>query len=158
MKIRAIENKDNTALAVAIRKVLIELGVPKVGTEYEDEELDAMFEAYENERSIYYVVENDQKIMGGAGIAPLEKGNPSVCELQKMYFLPEARGKGLGKQMIQMCLNFAKANDFEQCYIETLPIMQEAQKLYIKTGFEYIDHALGDTGHSSCQIRLIKSL
>ena len=158
MKIRAIENKDNTALAVTIRKVLIELGVPKVGTAYEDVELDAMFEAYENERSIYYVVENDQKIMGGAGIAPLEKGNPSVCELQKMYFLSEARGKGLGKQMIQMCLNFAKANDFEQCYIETLPIMQEAQKLYIKTGFEYIDHALGDTGHSSCQIRLIKSL
>ena len=158
MKIRAIENKDNTALAVAIRKVLIELGVPKVGTAYEDEELDAMFEAYEKERSIYYVVENDKKIMGGAGIAPLEKGDPSVCELQKMYFLPEARGKGFGKQMIQMCLNFAKANNFEHCYIETLPEMQEAQKLYIKTGFEYIDHALGDTGHSSCQIRLIKSL
>jgi putative acetyltransferase len=158
MRIRLIENTDNVKIATVIRSVIIEMGVPKVGTAYEDVELDNMFQAYQKNHFVYYVVEDGDRVLGGAGIAPLKNSSPSICELQKMYFLSEARGKGIGKRMIEKCLSFAKANDFEQCYIETLPIMQEAQKLYIKTGFEYIDHALGDTGHSSCQIRLIKSL
>jgi len=158
MKIREIENADNIKLAVAVRKVLIEMGVPKVGTAYADAELDAMFEAYQEDRYIYYVVEQAIEILGGAGIAPLKNGDPKVCELQKMYFLPQARGKGLGKEIIHRCLDFAKANQFKQCYIETMPNMEAAQKLYLKTGFTYIDHPMGDTGHSSCPIWMIKSL
>lgn len=158
MKIRPVELKDNEPLAVALRKVLVEMGVPKVGTAYEDKELDAMFQAYAKPRFQYYVVEDQETILGGAGIAPLKEGDPSVCELQKMYFLPEARGKGLGKQMIDLCLDFAKANDFQICYIETMPNMLDAQALYKKVGFQYIDHAMGNTGHNSCPVWLTKSL
>lgn len=158
MKIREIENTDNVKLAIVVRKVLIEMGVPKVGTAYADVELDAMFEAYHEDRYVYYVVEQANEILGGAGIAPLKNGDPKVCELQKMYFLPKARGKGLGKKMIQRCLDFAKANQFKHCYIETMPNMEAAQKLYLKTGFTFIYHAMGDTGHSSCPIWMIKSL
>ena len=143
MEIRPVELNDNEALAIAVRKVLIEMGVPKVGTAYEDKELDAMYESYSQSRFQYYVVENQGNIMGGAGIAPLKDGDPSVCELQKMYFLPEARGKGLGKKMIHLCLDFAKANDFQLCYIETMPNMLDAQALYQKVGFKYIDHPMG---------------
>lgn len=158
MKIRLIEKADNEKIAATIRKVIIEMGAPKVGTAYEDEELEAMFEAYQKDRFIYFVVEHENEVLGGAGIAPLKNGDPSICELQKMYFLKEARGRGLGKQMIQKCIDFAKASNFEQCYIETMPNMQDAQKLYIKTGFEYIDHAMGNTGHSSCPVWMLKSL
>lgn len=158
MEIRPVELDDNEALAIAVRKVLIEMGVPKVGTAYEDKELDAMYESYSQSRFQYYVVENQGNIMGGAGIAPLKDGDPSVCELQKMYFLPEARGKGLGKKMIHLCLDFAKANDFQLCYIETMPNMLDAQALYQKVGFKYIDHPMGNTGHTSCPVWLIKSL
>ncbi|MDA7694188.1 GNAT family N-acetyltransferase [Flavobacteriaceae bacterium] len=158
MEIRPVELNDNEALAIAVRKVLIEMGVPKVGTAYEDKELDAMYESYSQSRFQYYVVENQGNIMGGAGIAPLKDGDPSVCELQKMYFLPEARGKGLGKKMIHLCLDFAKANDFQLCYIETMPNMLDAQALYQKVGFKYIDHPMGNTGHTSCPVWLIKSL
>ena len=158
MKIRPVELKDNEALAVALRRVLIEMGVPKVGTAYEDKELDTMYQAYAQPRFRYYVVEDKETILGGAGIAPLKEGDPSVCELQKMYFLPEARGKGLGKQMIDLCLDFAKSNNFQLCYIETMPNMLDAQALYLKIGFQYIDHAMGNTGHNSCPIWLTKSL
>ena len=158
MEIRPVELNDNEALAIAVRKVLIEMGVPKVGTAYEDKELDAMYESYSQSRFQYYVVENQGNIMGGAGIAPLKDGDPSVCELQKMYFLPEARGKGLGKQMIHLCLDFAKANDFQLCYIETMPNMLDAQALYLKVGFQYINHPMGNTGHVSCPVWLTKSL
>jgi putative acetyltransferase len=158
MKIRPIDIKDNRELSLVIRSVLIEMSVPKTGTAYEDEELDTMYEAYLGPRTIYYVVTDGKKILGGGGIAPLKDGDPSVCELQKMYFSPKARGKGLGQKLIDTCIDFAKSNDFKLCYIETMPNMEAAQKLYKKLGFNRIDHPMGNTGHCSCPIWMTKSL
>ena len=158
MLIRPIELKDNQQLALAIRAVLIEMGVPKFGTAYEDKELDEMYETYDADRSRYFVIEKAGDILGGAGLAPLKDGAPNVCELQKMYFMPDARGKGKGKEMIHKCLSFARAQKFDLCYIETMPNMLDAQTLYKKVGFEYIQHPMGNTGHSSCPVWMTKSL
>ena len=68
MRIRPIKASDNLPLAVALRSVLIEMGVPKKGTAYEDKQLDTMFEAYMDSRAIYYVVFEGESIFGGAGI------------------------------------------------------------------------------------------
>ena len=156
--IRKVLPEDNAALAVLIRSVLVELGVPKVGTAYEDPELDNMFSTYNKARNAYFVLEEDGEILGGAGIAPLAGEHPSICELQKMYFSPATRGLGLGKQMMDSCLAFAKENNYSLCYLETLPNMKAAQKLYRKTGFDYIDGPMGNTGHTSCNVWLTKSL
>ena len=158
MKIRQIKKTDNLNIGNIIREVLIEIGVPKKGTAFSDPELDYMFENYDKKRSIYYVVENNGKIYGGAGISHLNEADRDICELQKMYFLPSIRGKGLGYQMIERCLAFALDNKFKYCYIETLPYMKAAQKLYLKKGFYYIDGPIGNTGHSSCSVWLIKKL
>jgi len=156
--IREVLEKDNTALAAVIRRVLVDIGVPKVGTAYADPELDYVYKTYLKEKAVYFVLEEKGIIIGGAGIAPLQGGEPNVCELQKMYFLEEARGKGLGEKMIDHCLDFARKSGFELCYIETLPYMKAAQKLYIKKGFEYIDGPMGTTGHTSCNVWLTKKL
>ena len=120
MHIRPIKASDNSLLAIAIRSVLIELGVPKTGTAYEDKELDAMFEAYADPRAVYYVVIDGNNILGGAGITPLKGGEDEVCELQKMYFTAAARGKGLGYSMIQKCLDFARSHSFELSQIKAI--------------------------------------
>ena len=156
--IRQILKSDNLDVSNVIRQVLIEIGVPKKGTAYSDPELDFMFETYDKKRSIYYVVENGGKIYGGAGISHLNEADHNVCELQKMYFLPSIRGMGLGDLMIEKCLSFAMDNKFKYCYIETLPYMKAAQKLYLKKGFSYIDGPMGNTGHTSCNVWLIKKL
>jgi len=156
--IREVLEKDNTALAAVIRRVLVDIGVPKVGTAYADPELNYMHKTYLKENASYFVLEQNGFIIGGAGIAPLQGGDPSICELQKMYFLEQARGKGLGEKMIDHCLNFAKNESFELCYIETLPYMRAAQKLYIKKGFKYIEGPMGSTGHNSCNVWLTKRL
>ncbi len=75
-----------------------------------------------------------------------------------MYFLPEARGKGLGAQMIEKCLEKAKEFGFDQCYLETMPYMKAAKKLYQRNGFDFIDGPMGDTGHYSCNVWMIKKL
>lgn len=157
-KIREIQLKDNPKIAKVIRKILIEFGVPKVGTAYADKILDTLYEAYDTEKAIYYVIEKEGEIFGGAGIKQLDNYEGNVCELQKMYFLPEARGIGLGSKMMETCLQKAKEFGFEQCYLETLPYMEDARKLYRKAGFKDLDAPMGDTGHYSCNLWMLKEL
>lgn len=156
--IRAIKKEDNPSLAKVIRKVLLDLGVPKVGTAYADKALDCMFETYQGDRRVYFVVEENGTIVGGAGIAALENYDGNICELQKMYFLETARGRGLGELMIRHCLDAAVSFSFESCYIETMTYMTAAQNLYKKSGFQYLEGPLGDTGHFSCPVQMLKKL
>ena len=156
--IREIQQKDNAALAKIVRTVILEMGAPTIGTAYEDKATDQLFETYQKEKAIYFVLEHNQKVVGGVGIAQLDNFDGNVCELQKMYFLPEARGRGLGSKMIIICLEKAKEFGFESCYLETLPYMKDAVKLYKKNGFQNLDKPMGNTCHYSCDVWMIKNL
>lgn len=156
--IRDIKLQDNPAIAQLIRDVLIEYHVPKVGTAYADPQLDCMFQTYSQPKSAYFVIEKDGRLIGGAGIAQLENSQENTCELQKMYFLPEARGLGLGSKMMALCLEKAMAFGYENCYLETMPYMEDAQKLYKKSGFDYLHAPLGNTGHNACPVWMLKKL
>ena len=150
--IREIQEKDNHKIKQVLISVMTEFGVPDHGTALQDDELDNMSNAYNDNNSIYYVVLADNIICGGAGISKLKGTNKNICELQKMYFLPNIRGKGIGSNLITKCLDFAKKSQYNLCYIETMYNMIDAQNLYKKNGFVYIDHPMGDTGHSSCPV------
>ena len=156
--IREIQQGDNEQIAKVIRQVFISDNYPKTGTAFADSQLSFMFETYDKPKSIYFVVEDNGKIMGGAGVSQLDNSEENICELQKMYFLQEARGKGIGFEMIQKCLQKAKNFGYEKCYLETLPEMLSAQKLYTKVGFEYLCAPLGGTGHTSCPVWMLKGL
>ena len=156
--IREIKPEDNEQVKSVVQSVLVEMGVPKVGTAYEDASLNDMHAEYDEDRKEYFVVDDHGKIIGGAGIAPLANFEGSICELQKMYFLPEVRGKGVGAEMMKKCLEFAKAQGYEKCYIETMPYMEQAQKLYARSGFERLDGPLGDTGHYNCSVWMIRDI
>jgi putative acetyltransferase len=156
--IREIRKQDNLEIAAIVRNVLMELGAPKVGTAYADPQLDFLFETYQLPKSAYFIVESNGRVIGGAGIAPLESAADAVCELQKMYFLPEARGLGLGEELMHKCLQSATDFGFEKCYLETMPYMEAAQKLYKKVGFTYLCEPMGNTGHTSCPVWMITEL
>ena len=158
MLIRPINESDNKHIAVILREVLIEMDIPRIGSAYEDPEINNMYESYQSNRSIYLVVEENNKILGGAGVNQLKNGDINICELQKMYFHKSIRGRGIGDKMIELCLNFAVESNYKKCYIETMPNMVDAQKLYIKKGFKYIDNPLGNTGHTACPIWMLKNL
>jgi|TARA_B100001248_G_scaffold97625_1_gene72498 putative acetyltransferase len=158
MLIRPINESDNKHISVILREVLIEMDIPRIGSAYEDPEINNMYESYQSNRSIYFVVEENNKILGGAGVNQLKNGDINICELQKMYFHKSIRGRGIGDKMIELCLNFAVESNYKKCYIETMPNMVDAQKLYIKKGFKYIDNPLGNTGHTACPIWMLKNL
>ncbi len=157
-KIREIETSDNQEVKKLIQSVLVDMGAPKEGTAYEDKSLDDMTATYDDRGNVYFVVEEGSKIIGGAGIAPLAGMEFEICELQKMYFLPEARGRGIGVAMIDRCLEFARKNGYGKCYIETMPSMENARKLYKRTGFKTLPGPMGNTGHYNCSVFLLKDL
>ena len=150
--IRPIEAKDDAAMAGIIRAVMPEFGACGDGFAINDPEVDWMSRAYSEPRHAYFVVERDGEVIGGGGMAPLAGGDPSVCELRKMYFLPEARGLGAGAAMMTVCLDAARTAGFRECYLETLTGMDAAMRLYERSGFKRIDASMGATGHGGCDI------
>ena len=149
-RIRLLQVEDNEAVGNIIRTVMPEFGASGDGFAINDPEVNDMYTAYDGDRSIYFVMELDGRIVGGGGVAPLEGGERNVCELKKMYFLPEGRGKGWGQAILTKCLEAARELGFEFCYLETFNTMSNAMKLYSKNGFEPIERPLGNTGHFAC--------
>lgn len=141
-----------------IQSVILEYGAPKIGTAYSDAATQAMYNHYQQPRRAYFVIELDGEVIGGAGIGPLDNSNENVCELQKMYFGKQARGKGMGGKLMQHCIEIAQTFKYQSIYLETMDNMYEAQKLYKRVGFELLEAPLGDTGHFSCPVQMIKKL
>ena len=148
--IRPIAPGDEPAMAAIIRAVMPEFGAVGEGFAINDPEVDWMHRAYAVPRSAYFVVERAGVVLGGGGVAPLDGGDASTCELRKMYFLPELRGLGAGTAMIARCLDAARGFGFTRCYLETLCGMDAAIRLYERNGFTLLDAPLGATGHGGC--------
>jgi len=159
MNIRSLINSDNPALAKIIRATLSEFGADHPGTVYYDASTYTLFELFQKPRSVYYVAETeDGKIVGGGGIFPTEGLPEDTCELVKMYLLPEERGKGLGGLIIEKCLQTAKEYGFTQVYIESMPELGLALKVYERFGFNYLSAPLGNSGHFGCALWMIRAL
>jgi putative acetyltransferase len=152
---RTIYESDNSALATIIKSTLIEYDSATDGTVFTDKGTNALSTTFTDSRSRYFVAYLGEELLGGAGINLLPGEPDNVCELQRMFLKPAARSKGIGKKLMQLCLDFAKEQNFTICYLETFPKLKEAILLYEKTGFEYIDHSMGNTGHFACTTRMI---
>ncbi|MBX7142942.1 MAG: helix-turn-helix domain-containing GNAT family N-acetyltransferase [Oligoflexia bacterium] len=149
-KLRPIRKSDDQAVARIIRTVMPEFGANGPGFAINDPEVDYMSRAYSSKGCAYFVLEKDKTILGGGGLAPLQGGQADTCELRKMYLLPEARGLGMGEQLLQKCLDTAKQLGYKTCYLETTSKMIQAQQLYQKLGFKPLQAPLGATGHCAC--------
>ena len=159
MKLRLIQQSDNQVIAKIIRDTLAEFGANHPGTVYFDSATDTLFEVFLKPKSVYFIAENEEgKIVGGGGIFPTDGLPTDTCELVKMYLLPEARGIGLGKLIIEKCLQTAKDNGFGKVYLESMPELKQAVKVYEKFGFTYLCSPMGNSGHFGCDLHMIKNL
>ncbi len=156
--LRLIQRGDDREMARIIRDVMTEFGAVGPGYSINDAEVDSMYEAYQGPRAAYFVVEDDGRLVGGGGVAPLDGGDPDVCELRKMYFVPGLRGRGIGRRLLALCLDAARERGFRQCYLETLAGMSSAQRLYEAAGFRRIPESMGSTGHTSCNTFYVMDL
>lgn len=160
--IRPIEPQDNPAVADITIQTLASFGFVGEGYACSDPELPYMYETYRDSDGKYFViVDNDtQKVLGGCGFSRL-KGTTieeSTCELQKLYFRPELRGKGLAPQILSLCIEQATQMGFRTMYLESTPVMTTAIDLYKKFGFEHLSQPMGNTGHNACSVFMRRAL
>lgn len=148
--LRPIQPADDESMARVLRSVMTEFGACGQGFTMDDPEVDHMSRAYEGPGAAYFVLETGGRVVGGGGIGPLAGGEPGVCELRKMYFLPEMRGHGHGHRMLEHCLAAARTLGYRRCYLETMTGMDAAMHLYSQAGFKPLCAPLGATGHSGC--------
>ena len=159
INITPIAPAHNKALAAIIRAALEEFGANKPGTVYFDDSTDHLYELfYGTPQSFYFVAQDGETVLGGAGIFPTEGLGNTTCELVKMYLTPNARGTGLGKKLIATCLAEAKKLGFTHVYLETMPELKKAVSVYEKFGFTYLTGPMGNSGHNGCDIWMIKTL
>lgn len=156
--IREILPEDNARLAWIIRKALEEFNANKRGTVYYDESTDHLSDLFTVDKSKYFVAVKDNVILGGAGIFPTAGLPEGVSELVKMYLVPEARGLGIGKRLINECIEYAKSLGNHTIYIETLPELSTAVNVYNHLGFRRLDHPMGDSKHTGCSIWMVKKI
>ena len=158
LTIRQLQQSDNPVIAAIIRSVLEEFKANKPGTVYYDPTTDDLYTLFTAPCSAYFVAIMDGSIVGGAGVFPTSALPEGCCELVKLYLLPQARGKGVGKALIEQCVESAKAFGFTSMYLETMPELTIAVGLYEHLGFTYLDGPMGNSGHFGCDIWMLKQL
>jgi putative acetyltransferase len=155
---RNIEKKDNKEIAELIRSVFREFGIARPGTVYFDPTTDDLYSLFRTPDSIYWIAEDDGKIIGGCGIYPTPNLPEGCAEVVKLYLLSSYRKQGIGRHLIEMSMESAKNMGYKQLYLESLPELGKAISLYEKEGFRFISHKMGDEGHFGCTIWMLKDL
>lgn len=158
LTIRPIKSSDDAELSKLIKSVLSEFKANKPGTAYYDESTNHLSTVFENTKSVYWVIEENGAVIGGGGIFPTENLPEGTCELVKLYLYPAARGRGLGKAIMDKCFASAKELGYENIYLESMPELNQAVSMYERMGFEKLCSSLGNSGHFGCDIWMVKKL
>jgi len=155
---RKIRPSDNLIVKNIIRTAMTEYGGNRPGTAYYDKEINDMFASYDKQGAAYFVAVNNKAVVGGGGIQPLKGSNENICELQKVYLNKDYRGQGIGRKIVELCIEFAEKMGYDAIYLETFPNMKGAQILYKKKGFVFLENSKGNTGHCTNEIWMLKKL
>jgi len=156
--LRPITQNDNHEIAELIRKVFREFKIDKPGTVYTDPTTDDLYSLFQQTGSVYWIAEENGIMLGGCGIFPTS-GLPEGCaELVKFYVSASNRGKGIGNLLMQKSITSAKEFGYKQLYLESFPELNKALSMYIRSGFTYLPHALGNSGHFACNVWMLKNL
>jgi len=152
---RKIEERDNQELAGLIRIIFREFKIDKPGTVYTDPTTDHLSEVFKKDGSVYWLAEENGVLLGGCGIYPTE-GLPEGCvELVKFYLSAAARGKGIGKALMQKSIESAQHFGYNEVYLESFPELATAIGMYEKAGFKKLNGPLGNSGHFACNVWML---
>jgi putative acetyltransferase len=155
---RPIQESDNKTLANIIRASIESYYLPTEGTAHSDPTTDNLFLLFQQPKSFYWVATEGETVLGGGGIYPSNGLPEGYCELVRYFLAPQARGRGIGKQLLDKSIQTAKAFGYQQMYLESFPEMKEAIRMYERNGFKRINQALGNTGHYACNVWMVREV
>ncbi len=153
--IRKIEKKDNQPVASLIRKIFVEFKIDKPGTVYTDPTTDALFELFKKESSVFWLAEEEGELLGCCGIYPTDGLANGCVELVKFYVAAEARGRGVGKLLMEKSIQSAQQFGYNEMYLESFPELENAVTIYEKVGFKRLSAPMGNSGHYACTLWML---
>jgi putative acetyltransferase len=108
-----------------------------------DEELAGLPGDYAPPRGALFVAQDRDRLVAMIGLRRLgscvaEAYDAQAGEMKRLFVRPEARGKGLAKQLIARVLDEATRLQYNEIRLDTLPMMGDAQTLYVALGFRDI--------------------
>jgi putative acetyltransferase len=156
--VRKVKQEDNAALAAMIRAVFDEHAAPQKDTVYSDPTTDDLYTLSQQAGAVLWVVSLKDEVLGCCGIFHSAGLEEDIAELAKFYLSEKIRGKGIGKQLMLQCFQSAKEMSYKKLYLESMPQFSKAISMYEKYGFIKIDKPLGNSGHTSCNIWMIKEI
>ncbi len=136
MRIREATNADIEQVKKIVFTALAEYGLThdSIGVDSDLEDIEAN---YIRTGGMFEIVEDDDgQIIGCVGLHRISDG---VCELRKMYLEREVRGKGLGKRLLERCVEQARRLGYRRVELETAAPLKEAISLYERYGFRPIE-------------------
>jgi len=141
--IREAAPADVPAVVGIVRGVLGEFEIPVEESAVADELGKVVApEAGVDGGRLWVLVDRDA-VVGCAAITPVRDG---ICELKRMYLLPERRGEGLGRKALEHALAYARERGFERVELETHTRMEKARAMYHRAGFQKQCSAMRNCG------------
>ncbi len=101
---------------------------------HEFKDITSFITTYFHNSGTFKVLMDGDKVVGAGAIRKIDD---EMCELKRMWFLPEYRGKGLGKMMADQLLTFAEDQSYKKIRLDVYypEHQQAAVNLYKKLGF-----------------------
>ncbi|NJM24479.1 MAG: GNAT family N-acetyltransferase [Bacteroidia bacterium] len=97
-------------------------------------------ELQDPQTAAWFIAEHQGEAVGYAklrtGKAPLARKDEKTIELQRIYSVKSYLGKGVGKALLQCCLEFAQSHDFDSMWLGVWEHNDHAQDFYARWGFE----------------------
>lgn len=95
--------------------------------------LASFVKTFDPESENAWIAERANRIVGSVF---LMRASASVAKLRLLYVEPEARGLGLGRQLVAECIAFARAKGYETLTLWTNDVLVSARKIYQGAGFQ----------------------
>lgn len=131
MPIRKFQEKDTSSVKELVNSILFK-EFPLSGKAYQIDDLDSISKAYNGSRDIFYVIEEDNKIIGTAGI---KEDTRQAALLRRVYVHPKYRGKGFGSLLMNSAIDFCRKNGYKQIIFRSTNQMQDAINICLRKGF-----------------------
>jgi GNAT superfamily N-acetyltransferase len=135
MQISIATDEDLDDVRAMLREYVTWLGLD-LGYQDFSREFDGLPGAYGPPSGALLIAREEGRTMGMVALRRLDE---SRCEMKRLYVRPDARGSGLGKRLIDRIVDEARQRGYREMYLDTLPVMSGAQRLYQREGFEDIE-------------------
>lgn len=90
---------------------------------------------YKPGRERCWLAEMNGEIVGSVFVA---QGSETVAKLRLLLVEPKARGLGLGTQLVEECIRFARRAGYQKLTLWTNSILVEARRIYQRAGFKIV--------------------